>query len=329
MRRARFLPLALLPVMAPALARAEPHPRASARLDYTRGPGAESCPAESGLRLEVARRLGYDPFTPEARARLVVTITDQNHKLTGSAQFTGDGRASPWSRAFPGREDDCAALLSALGAEISYQLDPFVVPPAPVAPSPPPAATLAPSPALPSDPPPPAPMPPPPPPTGARAELAAGARVTAGAAPGIAFGATLGGGLRWPSFSLSIEARVDAPASDSVTAPAGARVRTFAAGGALIPCGHLGPVFGCGVLAAAAVSGSSEGVDMPRSDVGPYVGAGARIGLEAPLSSRFAIRLLGEGLASVRSVHLVLDGAEVWKTAPLSGSVGTGLLAFF
>jgi hypothetical protein len=325
MLRARLFPMALPLVLAPSLARAEPHPRASARLDYTRGPGAESCPAESGLRLEVARRLGYDPFTPDARAHLAVTITDQGDKLTGSAQFTGDGRASPWSRAFPGREDDCAALISALGAEISYQLDPFVVPPAPVAPSPPPA----PAPALPSTPPPPAPASPPPSPTGARAELTAGARVTAGAAPGVAFGATLGGGLRWPAFSLSIEVRVDAPASDTVTAPAGARVRTFAAGGALIPCGHLGPMFGCGVIAASAVSGSSEGVDMPRSDVGPYVGAGARIGLEAPLSSRFAIRLLGEGLASVRSVRLILDGAEVWKTAPLSGSVGTGLVAFF
>ena len=85
MSRARLLLALVVPLaLAPARARAEPRPRSLARLFYQRGVGAESCMDEAGLRIEVARRSGYDPFTTDARARLAVTVNRQGRQLIGT-----------------------------------------------------------------------------------------------------------------------------------------------------------------------------------------------------------------------------------------------------
>ena len=86
---ARLLVLAFISSVAvlPAVARAEPRARPLARLTDQRGVGAETCMDEAGLRIEVARRSGYDPFTADAAARLTVTITRQGRQLIGTLQF--------------------------------------------------------------------------------------------------------------------------------------------------------------------------------------------------------------------------------------------------
>ncbi len=53
-----LLLLTLSLAVVPARAQAAPSGRTTARLEYTRKPGAESCLDESGLRIEVARRSG-------------------------------------------------------------------------------------------------------------------------------------------------------------------------------------------------------------------------------------------------------------------------------
>ena len=95
------LPLAIvLPVaLAPALAWAAPPPSVTARLEYQRGPGAEACAGEASLRIEVARRSGYDPFT--ADARLVVTVTRKGRQLIGALQFYDDKGAPGWLKVLP------------------------------------------------------------------------------------------------------------------------------------------------------------------------------------------------------------------------------------
>jgi hypothetical protein len=153
--------------------------------------------------------------------------------------------------------------------------------------------------------------------------------VSAGFAPGIAFGATLGAGYRWRVFSLAGEVRFTAPASATVAALPGARVSTVSIGGAVLPCVRTAPVFGCAVLSLADVFASSTGVDSPRSGSTLDVGAGLRGGIDAAISPRFAIRLSVEGLITVRSALLILDGAEVWETSRLSGSVGAALVTYF
>ena len=62
-------------MLAPALARAaDPPPRIAIRLSYIRDRGAEHCPPEQTLHDEVAIRMGYDPFTPDAPDRIVATL---------------------------------------------------------------------------------------------------------------------------------------------------------------------------------------------------------------------------------------------------------------
>ena len=113
----------MLPVaLAPALAWAAPPPSVTARLEYQRGPGAEACAGEASLRIEVARRSGYDPFTADARARLVVTITRKGRQLVGALQFYDVKGAPGWSKVLPVRANDCGTLLAAMGAEIEYEL---------------------------------------------------------------------------------------------------------------------------------------------------------------------------------------------------------------
>jgi hypothetical protein len=269
------------------------------------------------LRLEVARRSGYDPFTDDARARVVVTVARQGGQLIGAIQFYDDAGTPGWSKAFPVRANDCDTLVGAMGAEIDYQFSP--APPAP------------PSAARPPPPPPAAPPPPgaPPPEPFRPVELSAGGVVSAGFAPGIAFGATLGAGYRWRVFSLAGEVRFTAPASATVAALPGAQVSTVSIGGAVLPCVRTTPVFGCAVLSLADVFGSSTGVDSPRNGSGLYVGAGLRGGVDASISPRFAIRLSVEGLITVRSALLILDGSEAWETSRLSGSVGAALVTYF
>jgi hypothetical protein len=321
MTRARALLLVIPLALAPALASAAPPPHTTARLSYQRGPGTEACPDEAGLRIEVARRSGYDPFTPDARARLVATVMRQGSEIVGALQFYDDAGAPGWSKAFPVRANDCGTLIAAMGAEIEYEFSPALTGPPPAAPAP-----GIPSPPLGSSPPPP---PPPAPEPFRPVELSAGGLISAGFAPDIAIGATLGGGYRWRVFSLAAELRFTAPASGSVAALPGARVSTVSIGGAVVPCARIAPVFGCVVLSLADVFGSSTGVDVRRNASGAYVGAGLRAGVDAPMSPRFALRFSVEGLLTIRSSLLILDGSEVWETSRLSGSVGAALVTYF
>jgi hypothetical protein len=325
MIRQRALLLVIPLALAPALASAAGPPHMTARLAYQRGPGAEGCPDEAGLRLEVARRSGYDPFTPDAPARLIATVTRQGSEIIGALQFYDDAGTPGWSKAFRVRSNDCGTLIAAMGAEIEYEFSPALAGPRPVGPPPPPplAAELSLPPAAPPPPPPPAPA------LFQPVELWAGGLLSAGFAPDIAIGATLGGGYRWRVFSLAAELRFFAPASGSVAALPGARVSTVSIGGAVIPCARIAPVFGCVVVSLADVFGSSTGVDVRRAASGAYVGAGLRAGVDAPISPRFALRFSVEGLLTIRSSLLILDGSEVWETSRGTGSVAAALVTYF
>jgi hypothetical protein len=317
--------LAIPVALVPAVARSEPPARSVARLSYQRGIGAESCVDEAGLRIEVARRSGYDPFTTDAAASLVVTVTRQGRQLIGTLQFFDEKGLPGWSRTYPVGADDCGTLVSAMGSEISYQFQPSQAVRAPI-----PLAPGSPAPVVPeaaprlvspdsihpiSEP--------------FRAvELSAGGSVSAGTAPGIAFGATLGAAYRFPVFSLAGELRLTAPASAAVPSIPSARISVLAFGGAVLPCVRLAPVYGCAVLSIAEVFGSSSGVDVPGTDAGAYVGAGLRGGVDAPISSRFALRFSLEALGSIRSARLFLDGSEVWKTSPVTGSIMVAFVTF-
>lgn len=155
MRPPLGIPLGLALALAPAVARAEPP--VAARLDYTRGPGAETCPAEpSALRAQVAALLGYDPFErSDARERFVVVISrEKDHAWSARVErYDAAGARTYGPETFPDPplQGDCEALFSPLAASLRGLVLRAGPPPASPTPSP------APAPPEPSKPPEPAP----------------------------------------------------------------------------------------------------------------------------------------------------------------------------
>ncbi len=155
---------------------------------------------------------------------------------------------------------------------------------------------------------------------GARAALAIG---TAPAPTG-AFTASAGAG--WTNFSFALEGRADVPVAGAVAD--GVQLRTRIAAGSLVPCGHYGWFFGCGVVSLGALWG--EGVNTLRPAVGTvvYAVAGPRAGLEWPIPGfpAFALRLSLDLLVTVHPVTAQVDAGHVWPAPPFAGLLGGGFV---
>jgi hypothetical protein len=170
MRTARAIPIGLALALAPGVARAE---RVSLRLEYTRGPGGEACPAEpAALRAALLRSMGYDPFDRPraARERLTVVLVPKGDGYAAKVERFNAAGVSTWSETFPkdGWPGECAALTLPLASELRAvilvdQDAPAAPPHEPAAPVPtPPPAPPAPPPELRAPPPEPAKPPEPP-----------------------------------------------------------------------------------------------------------------------------------------------------------------------
>ncbi len=149
----RAITTALAVVLAPAVVRAQESAatRATARLEY-RAEG-DTCPDEAAFRLEVATRLGYDPFTPDAGALVRASVTrDATRLVARVATLDASGRP------LGGREIStpglrCRDLVEALAVTVGLAFEAQAIPAgAPTAATPPAAA--APAPTLPPAPPP-------------------------------------------------------------------------------------------------------------------------------------------------------------------------------
>jgi hypothetical protein len=129
--------------LAPGVARAEP-PRVAARLDYSRGPGGEACPADTTtLRALVAAKLGYDPFErSDAHERVVVVVSaGKDHGWSARVErYNAAGVLTFGPETFPDPplHGDCEALISPLAAYLRGMLLEGGPPPAARAPAPPP-----------------------------------------------------------------------------------------------------------------------------------------------------------------------------------------------
>jgi hypothetical protein len=331
MLRVRLLPPALLIALAPAQAAADPAPgaeaaRASARLEYLRGPGAESCPGEEGLRDRVATQMGgADPFSADALKRVVVAVTRRDHAFEADFTFY-DAAGAPFGRRHLDGAATCSALLQDLATSLTLALRPFLYPAAPPAPPVPPPAVapppVAPAPAIPP------PVEPPPSSTRPAFRVGAGATVGFGVSPAVAipgFGGFIG--VRWPSFSLALEGRGDLPASTGDVAVA-VSFRTSLAAGSLAPCFHYRWLLGCGLVSAGAMHGTGTDVH-PAEQTSAFVGAGARAGVEVPFSEHFAGQLTGDGLIALVRPRFLVDERPAWVAPPASGAIGLRLVASF
>jgi hypothetical protein len=320
MHPARSFPLALgLSVLfLPSLAHAAGNPADEARLEYLRGPGAESCPGEEALRNGVAAQMGgADPFTAYGSKRVVVTIRRAARGFDG--EFALYNAASALVGRRPMSAATCAGLAQDLATSLSLALRPFLLPSAPTAPQ------L--SPPLPPDQPPPIAPTAPPPATRPDFRIGVGASMGFGLSPAIVspgFGGFVG--VRWPWLSLSLEGRGDLAATTA--GPSRAHLSTSLAVGSFAPCLHWRWLLGCGLLTVGALHGAGVNVH-PDGQTAPYVAAGLRAGVEAPFSDHFAGQLVADGVITALRPRMLVGATEEWIAPAASGAIGIRLVASF
>lgn len=316
------------------------------QLELVLDAGAASCPGEDLLRRELARRIGYDPFAPDAAGapagRVRAVIARRGTGLAVTSEYVDALGLSRWTRvhAVAGTTArDCEQAMEDLAVDLQVEFPLFRRPlpaPSPVAPLPPSQPRLAPPLVTPESP------PSRPRSTGQHLEIGAGAFAAAGVSPAVTLGGVvhLGVGVfpfgrDRPWLSFAVEGRADAPASSG---PGGLRTSLLA--GSAIACGHedlfTGPrgvtwaVLGCMLGTVGRVHGWSQGVSRPVSLGAAYAGVGPRFGIEARLGSLAAIRVQGDVLPTVLPARLLLDDrGEAWRTADVAGNAGLAIVLFF
>jgi hypothetical protein len=348
--RAAFLPLiaAVLLALVPAAARADDPPETAVRLSYVVvGPGTKSCPPEQALHDEVARRMGFDPFKPDAPDRIVATLKPSARGVMATVERF-DSKDVPQWRPKTNETRDCAALVTAMGIYISFMLLPPVVPPE--------AATLTPSPSPTSssdvspDPPKVEPTPPhapdspevdeptprrsdplqslvPPSPRRWAVRLAISGGFGFGVAPAdVAAVLSAEGGVQWrltPDWVFSGALGVLYSPRASAAMPAEmsreqVEIGTTLVTSVLAPCVHkhifFGWVFGCVGLELGSWRGDRAQIPHPASAVILWAAVAPRLGIEVPLphAPKLAVRVFGDlPVPLVRPRALVGEGPSM------------------
>jgi hypothetical protein len=313
----------------------------TSRLVYSRSSNADSCPDEQALRSAVAARVGYDPFFAWATRTIVANIRRREQAFVATVDLVDEKGISHGARELHA-ESECGELFDAVALAIAIAIDPQSLTrpsPPPAQPTPPtsepapataplaeivaPAATpvdVAPSrPALVKT-------------ADSRAdsltfEASAGAVASTGVAPGPAVGLALGAALRWSTFSLGLEGRIDAPAS--ATAPGGGEVSSWLVLGAVTPCVYLGPVFGCAVVQAGSAQTSSSGVADTRSQSLGWFATGGRLGVLFHMTADTLLRLRTDVVANLDPQTLRLNGGDAWPAPLVAASLGVDLVLHF
>jgi hypothetical protein len=311
------------------------------RLIYERGPGAESCPDEDGLRAEVAARLGQDPFAATGGRTVIARIRRDPSGLRAHIEIRDEGGKATGSRDLESTKGDCKELSSAVAFAISMAIDPLAATgPSPSASSPsetpaPAGSTVVPiaepaSPAIVPSPPPSAGPPAsstPSEPIAIRATL--GGYGSLGIGPTAQPGVSAAVGVASRTWSFDLEGRRDVP----IEAARGAgQVSASVLALSISPCiRREGPAtFGlCALASLGALQGSGNDVRSPRSETGVWGAVGVRALIEVRLGGPFAAGAALDLLAPVVRTTLVLDGSEVWSTASLSGNLGLRVIAAF
>lgn len=139
--------------------------------------------------------------------------------------------------------------------------------------------------------------------------------------------ASRGIGARWRALSLTIEGRIDAPASTA--ARGGGEVSSWLLLGALVPCAHLGPLFGCGVVQVGSAQTTGGGVPQSRTESLGWRAAGGRLGLLFPLGKDLHLRFQADVLADLERMTLELNGNPAWQAPPLAVSGAAEVVAHF
>jgi hypothetical protein len=312
-------------------ASAEPtRERATARLVYERGPGAEECADARAFGAAVAERLGYVPFDDAASGEVRVAFRRDKGKpwramVTSSGRVPGETR----TRELSSPTADCADLGQTVALTTALLLDPAAAlgappPPARPAPAPPSVDPIAwhddPQ-AIPSERPALAPAPAPAP---VHVALGAGGTGTLGAVPAPAPGGEVFAEIQGSRWALLLDARVDAAVSTANDAGLG--VRASLVSGTVAPCLARAPLFACALVSAGSFAGEGSGsADHPRLGSTFYAAFGARLAAEVPLFAPLFLRAHADAIAPATRTRLTIGDAEIWTTPALAAAFGLGV----
>jgi hypothetical protein len=337
-------------LVASVLLAARPAPAQSAGevvavLRYLRDPSASRCPDESALRGAVAARLGYDPFHAEAPLTIMVSITRAQRGLRARVWRESPNAPPSTPRTLESPHLDCAELAGVVALTVAIAVDPITA--AGAQPSAAPSASSSPAPVSEGSSAPPEPSAAPrsaaaieaspspspssaPPRSGDSATIHPTVRVgilgSLGFQPIAAVGFSAAGGIRWRAYSLELEATATIPSA--VTDANGVRARAGVFTGAIVPCAHVGWFAACGIVMVGAMRGEIENAT-PNSIATPFAAVGARAALNLRIAGPFRFYAHADVLAALTPTELRLDGATIWSSFPVSGTLGAGVAVHF
>lgn len=317
----RAAALASLCVSSPSFAQRE----SSVRLEYLRGPGAETCPDQPAVHSAVGDLLGYDPFHDEGRRTIRARVARNARGLEAAVDL--QEAAGPWRgvRRLESSKADCAQLASALVLSLAIAIDPMLAarPPQRDADPPPlaqPTFTVLAAPPEPAD-------RPPPPPSGPTTRLVAlSAHGALGSAPGPAPGFELLAGLRRGRLSANIVGRLDLPAFKEA---GGGRISGWLALGSVLTCVHHRALAGCALIGGGVRRLEGHELDHAQQTTQPMAVAGARAALLIPLRDSVSAYLHADLLGEFIETAVLVGGRQAWATPPVSAAAGAGIAAFF
>ena len=338
------LPVLLAALVSAPAAQAQPKPPewawhqldlrrvAGLSLVWTQQPGAGQCGSEQSFRGELTDRLGYSPFgspSPDhptivlALRRLDISITRTKSHVTATVSgFDANSEPlfDPRKATHPRRVcEQLRGLVVAMAMDAIRSFIPPLPQADPPAPVKPPAVepnTTSPSrqDAPGEDP---------------RFGLGMTMGWDLGTGPNPMVGLSYQAILRWPDFSLALEAQLF-----SVLEGVGEydmRAHSFA--GVLAPCAHRGIVFGCG-LAALGVRGFERGYNESRDPVDPdvrnpiFAAIGLRVGV-AKSDPNLTVRVLVDLLHAPLPTTLIVRGKEIWSSSPICARLFLGMEHYF
>jgi hypothetical protein len=302
-------------------------PQTSVALEYDVGADGGGCPSADEFAANVARQLGYDPFSADADRRVAVQIARKETGFDGRIRWTdADGR---WvgDRHLTSRSPECRGIGASLAFSVAVQIQLLAVLAAPAAaPAPPqPAAT----------PPPPEPrpeivapvivVPPPPPPAPAEQvtlSVGLGPALALGVAPRATGLARLFVSGRLARLSLEVGLDASWPATRQQVDGSGFALDRFAAGAA--GCGHAGALAGCFTVTAGVLQARGTGVDAPATARGWFSQVGARIAATRELGRFFASARV-DGLVMLSPWTVTLNDIPAWTTPRVAALIAADL----
>ena len=287
------------------------------------------------MRAAVSARLGYDPFFDRAPETVFVEIQRHSHAFALVVKLIDANHKQRGARAMSVKGDDCSAVIDAIGLSVSLAIDPATVtgspppaPPAPPLPAPAPAtadpmrvaapdadAMVTPATKAPT----------------LRSDSAVffphvglGTFGSANAVPAATAGATVMVGVGWRALSVDLEGQVDAPATgDSALPPL--QVRSWLMAATLVPCFHVGTMFGCPVVSVGRFTATARNVRSAVENHGPWSALGGRVGGEWTLRARLSMQVYGQVLATMTRDTLWVDWIPVYTVPAWSAGLGLAL----